>query len=87
MANLAPRPAWQRGLAALLVFVLAFLVTMVVGWIISFVILINLLGYDAFPWGSNPAPDWLDTTFSWAVVGISLMLASFLGRKVWRHRR
>ncbi len=82
MANLAPRPAWQRGLAALLIFVLAFLFTMVVGYIISFTVMYDLLGYDMFPWAPNPAPDWLGTTFFWAVVGISLMLASFLGWKL-----
>ncbi len=87
MANLAPRPAWQRGLAALLVFLLAFLVTMVVGWIIGFMILIGPLGYDMFPWGSNPVPDSHNKIGLRAVVGTSLALASFLGWKVWRHRR
>ncbi len=87
MANLAPRPAWQRGLAALLVFVLAFLVMMVVIYIVTFWIVVGVLGYDMFPSGSNPAPEWLNTISPQAQVGTSLALASFLGWKVWRHRR
>ncbi len=86
MANLAPRPAWQRGLAALLVFVLTFIVTMVVGIAIVLTILGNL-GYDTIFQGSNPAPDWLDVPLFWGTIGTALVLASFLGWKFWRHRR
>ncbi len=32
------RPAWQRGLAALLIFVLTFLVTMLIGIVIGFMV-------------------------------------------------
>ncbi len=81
------RPAWQRGLAALLIFVLALLVTQVVTFIIRFTIMYDLLGYDVFPWGPNPAPDWLSVPLFWGSAVVSLTLASFLGWKFWNHRR
>ncbi len=71
------RPAWQRGLAALLIFVLTFLVTMLIGIVIGFMVDDDILGFDVFPW----APPYF-----WTITVISLTLAAFLGWKSWTRR-
>ncbi len=52
-----PRSPVIRGIAALSIFLFAFLVTMVVAFIMRFIVLIEVAGYDMFSWGSNPVPD------------------------------
>lgn len=76
-----------RGLLTLLIFVLSFVITAMVSIAISITVLHNMLGYDLFPWGPNPTPDWLSKTFFWANVAVSLGLASFLGWKSWTRSR
>lgn len=76
-----------RGLRTLLTFVLSFVITAMVSIFISATILFNMLGYDIFPWGPNPTPDWLSKTFFWANVAVSTGLASFLGWKSWTRSR
>jgi hypothetical protein len=73
-----------RGLMTLVVFVLTFIVSMLVGFWILLVVLTEVLGYDLFDRDPNPIPDWLSIGSQLLLLVASLALASFSGWRIWR---
>lgn len=87
MSTTDSRGPITRGIAALSIITLTFLVTQVVFFVIKFIILYEVLNYSWIPSGPNPTPDSLTIPFFWVPQIISITLSLFFGWKFWNHRR